>query len=262
MNSKNPTTPFKCSTSALVALVLCLSLPLALMRAQSSSSSAAGSTSGSTMPSAGSSSSATDSSWPSNAASASSVPDSNGRYVTGAPSGAPAPAAGTSREAKQQQRFLMRAYAANQREIQLAQLASTKASNPQVRSFAQDLVKGHEQLGSELKPLLTSAGLDTSMLLSPTGKVTNTDGKPTGSLRDRWNAMISDRKEKKLAEKSGADFDKAFIGLMVDEHKDAIDLYEDAADDHTGQVQSFATQSLTHLHEHLDQAERLEKSLK
>ncbi len=270
MNSKNQPTLRKCSTAALAVLVLGLSLPLALIRAQSSSypsgSSSASSTSGSNSsnPPASGSSSSKDANWPSSAPSASTTPSGTGVYTSGSTTSAASNAspAATSREAKQQQRFLMRAYAANQREIQLAQLASTKATDPQVRSYAQDLVKQHQQLESDLKPLLASNGLDSSMLLSPTGRVTTPDGKSTGSLIDRWKAMMSDRKEKKLSEKTGKDFDKDFVNLMIDEHQDAIDLYQDAADDTTGQVQSFAIQSLTHLQEHLDQAERLDKSLK
>jgi putative membrane protein len=83
------------------------------------------------------------------------------------------------------------------------------------------------------------------------------------SVRDRWSRMLDERKQRHLAEKSGADFDKAYLNLIIDEHEQAVDLFEDGADGSSGlAVQAFAGKYLPALREHLKQAQMLERSLK
>lgn len=73
-----------------------------------------------------------------------------------------------------------------------------------------------------------------------------------------------DRAVRKLMdEKSGKDFDKAFVKAMVKEHKQAEDLLEDAAKDkdHSEQIRSFANKNLPTIRAHLAEAKQLEKSI-
>lgn len=73
-----------------------------------------------------------------------------------------------------------------------------------------------------------------------------------------------DRAVRKLMdEKSGKDFDKAFVKAMVKEHKEAEDLLEDAAKDkdHSEQIRSFANKNLPTIRAHLAEAKQLEKSI-
>jgi putative membrane protein len=228
----------------------------------------------------------------------------------------------SDRARRSEEKFLMKAHASGMREIQLSQLAASRATDPRVRSYAQQLVSEHQEMAQDLKPLVSSAGLDMKMMdsssssmnsgmdashgsspgastanrsatsstdstrgsnlatagSSDTNLAGNTDGSRapgyasnTGTdrmddsgkgVRDRWSRMLNDRKQRKLMEKSGADFDKAYINLMVDEHESAVDLFQDGADDGNPQVQAFAAKYLPKLRQHLEQAEQLDKSLK
>jgi predicted outer membrane protein len=67
---------------------------------------------------------------------------------------------------------------------------------------------------------------------------------------------------KHLAGKSGADFDKAYLKAMVDEHEDAIKQFEKAAKDKDDPaIQNFAAKYLPTLREHLAQAQALQKTI-
>lgn len=72
-----------------------------------------------------------------------------------------------------------------------------------------------------------------------------------------------DQDAKKLAEKSGAAFDRAYIEKMIKDHKDDIELFEDAgkrAGD--SEVSGFAQATLPKLRAHLSRAESLEHQVK
>lgn len=72
----------------------------------------------------------------------------------------------------------------------------------------------------------------------------------------------SDRQYRSLAQKSGADFDKAYIDLVVSAHQDAVKLYERAAKHASdNDVKRFASDHVQAMQAHLDQANTLTKSI-
>ena len=71
------------------------------------------------------------------------------------------------------------------------------------------------------------------------------------------------RKYDKLNEKTGAEFDKEYMDLMVKEHKDDIDDFEDQAQENeNSELKSWASTKLPTLKQHLQEAERIQESLK
>lgn len=197
-------------------------------------------------------------------------------------------------------RFITKAAESNQKEIALAQLAAERATRPEVRSYAQQLATEHQQLGQELAKLAQDKGvtIETAMnsnttsasQYSDTSRTTSGNGiagspssataadmnsprasgdtatGATGSMHLHAHMDVaasgeSDRHYRSLSKKSGADFDKAFVDLMADEHKSDVKLFERAsksADDDA--VRSFASQHLPSLQAHLDHANNLMKS--
>jgi putative membrane protein len=135
-------------------------------------------------------------------------------------------------------RFVTKAADDGQAEVQVAQLASQRATNPDVKNFAQKLVDDHTAVNSELMGIASSKNV----------KVDNDDNK--------------DRTYKRLSNKSGNDFDREFIAHMVDEHEKDIKLFEKAANDAKDpEVRSFASKHVGHLREHLAQAQSLQRSI-
>ena len=66
-----------------------------------------------------------------------------------------------------------------------------------------------------------------------------------------------------LAKKSGKDFDKAYVDAMLDGHKNAVKLFEDASQNcKDADLKAFATKTLPTLKMHLDSIQAIHDSMK
>ncbi|MBV9288934.1 MAG: DUF4142 domain-containing protein [Hyphomicrobiales bacterium] len=141
-----------------------------------------------------------------------------------------------SASAKTDKEFVTDAIKGDNSEVALGQLAVTKGSNDQVRSFGQTLVDDHTKHRNEAAALATNLGV------SP----------PDGMTAE------AQQEEAKLQKLTGAEFDKEFGQFMVRDHeKDIVEFKKEASDGH-GQVQQMASQSLPTLEKHLQMARGLE----
>ena len=135
-------------------------------------------------------------------------------------------------------RFVHKAADSGQEEIQLAQLAAQRATNPEVRTFAQKLVDDHSKVNSELTGIASQKGLN----------IEKDDDKT--------------RAYKRLNKKSGAEFDQEFVEHMIDEHEKDVRTFEKAATDAKDpELRSFASKHVSHLRDHLRQAQNLQQSV-
>jgi putative membrane protein len=186
----------------------------------------------------GNSSTGTSASSPSSSTSSSSADSSVGSSSTGAFRSSQA-TDGTE-IARADRRFVTKAAELNTEEIRLSEIAAQQATNPEVRSFAQQLVTEHTQAGTELSNIISRKGL-------------------SAMARDDYDQRAINR----LSKKSGADFDKAYIEKMVDAHDDAVDLFEKAARNAKDpEIQAFASKTLPKLQQHQQHAKSLEKAVK
>jgi putative membrane protein len=128
-----------------------------------------------------------------------------------------------------------------QAEIQLAQLASERATNPQVKQFAQMMIKDHTAAGNELKEAASAA---------------NVQIQPSAEMDNDHKDVHED-----LSKLSGRDFDKKYIDTMVDEHQEAVNELEKKTDADNAQVRAWATKTLPKVRQHLDQAKQIQHSL-
>jgi putative membrane protein len=136
--------------------------------------------------------------------------------------------------------FIMKVARASTNEVALSQLADGRASNPEVKPFAQMMITDHDQANSDLQALATSKGIDIS---KPVDK-----GK-----RDDVSSLSS---------KSGADFDKAYAKVMVSAHEGAVDLFKgEVTDGKDPDVVAFAKKYVDTLSMHLEHAKALEKTV-
>lgn len=129
--------------------------------------------------------------------------------------------------------FLVNAAEINLEEIQLGQLAQQNGTTTHVKELGKMMETAHTKSQNDLTALAK-----TKMITIPTS--------PTDNAQDAF---------KKLNEKSGIDFDKAYADLMVSKHKDAIATFEKAStDENDTDIKNWATASLTDLRKHLDQS--------
>jgi putative membrane protein len=122
-------------------------------------------------------------------------------------------------------------------EIALAKLAAEKATNPEVKSFAQKLVDDHQMVANELQTIASQKNVKID------------------------KDMDHDRAYKRLSKKSGNEFDQEFVEHMIDEHEKDIKMFEKAAKDAKDpDVRSFASKHVDHLRDHLRMAENLRQT--
>jgi predicted outer membrane protein len=170
------------------------------------------------------------------------------------------------------QKFVEKAALANMAEIQLGQLAETRAQSPEVKEFAKMMVTDHTKALDELKQAAGPATIPTAL--------------------DKKHQKLHD----KLSKLSGAEFDKEYMEAMVDGHKDVAKMLKKkseaaqetasaaspngaavgtsgtapggatgtSGEEHAGagDVSQWAAATLPTVQSHLDHAKQIEESLK
>lgn len=135
--------------------------------------------------------------------------------------------------------FVRKAADDGQEEVAIAQLAAEKATNPDVKQFAQQMVQEHTQVNQQLMSLANSKDL----------KIDQEDS-------------TKERAYRRLNKTSGNDFDREFIDRMVDDHEKDIKLFEKAAKDAKDpEVRQFASSTLDQLRQHLQHVQQLQQSV-
>jgi len=130
--------------------------------------------------------------------------------------------------------FMAMVAQANLAEVDAGRLALKKSSNPDVKKFAQHMIDDHTQANSDLADLAHKKGMDLP------------------SKADEAHQ----RELARLAEMSGAEFDRAYMKHMVEDHKEDVALFEkEAKDGKDAKVKAFAEKALPTLKEHLKLAE-------
>jgi putative membrane protein len=126
----------------------------------------------------------------------------------------PAPAA--REEAEGDLALVKKVHEANQKEIELGQLASDKARSEQVKSYARKLVSDHKAADRQLMSYADKKGmtsrLEQAAAATPVTPDTSVDMKA------------------RLMGETGEEFDHDFVATMVDEHDKAIEMVRSARD--------------------------------
>jgi putative membrane protein len=134
-------------------------------------------------------------------------------------------------------KFVLAAAGSGMFEVQAAQLASSKATDPALKSFASMLVDHHTAANNELTKLANAKGVEL----------------PAAPPR----AMRQDIE--KLGKKTGSDFDRDFVrDVGVKAHEKDVKLFEKASKDlKDPELKAFATKTLPTLQQHLAQAQKM-----
>jgi putative membrane protein len=143
--------------------------------------------------------------------------------------------------ANEDQEFLVEAASGGLMEVKLGQLAAQNASDPAVKDFAQKMVNDHGQANEELKALAARKNIT----------IPSTPG-------EKHQKHINEMNDKK-----GKEFDKEYMDLMVDDHKEDVTKFEKAANDcKDPDIKAFAAKHVPALKQHLQTAEALRDKVK
>ena len=138
------------------------------------------------------------------------------------------------------QQFIVEAAQDGRSELELGQLAASKASSPTVKKLAQKIVADHTKLNQQLESLPQASQALQSATTPP----------KEGGTSDR------------LSQLSGKEFDRAFVEQVVQDHESATSRFKEVASSAQDQdVKRFASQALPILEQHLEMARSAEKAL-
>lgn len=142
---------------------------------------------------------------------------------------------------KDDAKFAVTAANGGMAEVELGTLAQQKAANQKVKDFGGMMVSDHSKANDEMKALAKSKGITLP-----------------DSIDSKEQKVKND-----LSAKTGADFDKAYVNNMIDDHKEDIKEFEDAAKNLKDQdLKAFAVKTLPILKMHLDAIQKIHDSMK
>jgi putative membrane protein len=138
-------------------------------------------------------------------------------------------------------KFVMEAASGGLMEVALGKIAATNAASAQVKEFGRMMVTDHTKANTELKAVAAQKSITIS-----------------STPMEKHQKHIDELKAKK-----GADFDKAYVDMMVDDHKEDIEKFKDEANKgNDAAVKAFAAKTLPVLQKHLDHIQKIEDGMK
>ena len=141
---------------------------------------------------------------------------------------------------KESMDFVTKAASGGMLEVQLAQLAQQNAQSQRVKDFGSMMVTDHSKANNELKSLAALNNITVSTALLPD--------------HQKHLDMMSKMK--------GADFDKHYMDMMVNDHKEDIDEFKKEANSSSNDAfKSFAAKTLPTLQKHLDSAQAIHSKM-
>ncbi|MER2997290.1 DUF4142 domain-containing protein [Pontibacter populi] len=136
--------------------------------------------------------------------------------------------------------FMTEAASGGMMEVELGKMAQEKAQHADVKSFAQMMVTDHTKANDELKVL---AGTKSIVL-------------PDSMSKDHMDHITE------LRDKTGADFDNAYMDLMVEDHEEDVKEFEEAVNElQDPEAKAFASKTLTTLRKHHERAKQINDML-
>lgn len=139
------------------------------------------------------------------------------------------------------QGFIMDAASGGLMEVELGKTTSANAASAKVKQFGQMMVTDHTKANTELKAVAAKKNVTV----------------PPAPAQEQQD-HINDLKTKK-----GAEFDKAYVDMMVDDHKEDISKFEDEAKNgKDADVKAFAAKTLPVLRKHMAAIQVIQNGMK
>jgi putative membrane protein len=128
----------------------------------------------------------------------------------------------------------------NQEEIQVGQLAQQKGTTRDVKDFGDTLVRDHTKGDQDLKTLASKVNVDLEAMKN--------------DARHQEKQQVMKNKMDQLQKMTGKEFDRAFAQMMVNGHREAIEMVKTARADAKPDVKSYLEKVLPVLQKHEDTA--------
>lgn len=146
----------------------------------------------------------------------------------------------SSTNANSDQQFVQDAVKGNRAEVTLGKMVASKTKDPNVKQFAQMMVKDHTAALGQLEQLAKQKNIDV----------------PEGIPDD------AQQLQSKLQSASGKEFDKTYMDGMVQDHQKDVQEFQDQSQNAKDPaVKQIATELLPKLQQHLDKAQQIDSKL-
>jgi putative membrane protein len=152
----------------------------------------------------------------------------------------PAQAGEQQQLAQEDMEFARKAAEGGLKEVRLGELAQQQAESEEVQQFGQRMVEDHGQANEQLKQIAEQKGIELPRELPDDAQ----------QLHDE------------LQQKSGAEFDQAYMDEMVSDHEEDVEAFEDYVESaQDPDLRNFAEQTLPTLREHLELARQTQEQV-
>jgi putative membrane protein len=143
--------------------------------------------------------------------------------------------------AEDDSKFMVKAASGGMMEVELGQLAQQKAQNKRVKDFGAMMVKDHTKANEEMKALAANKNVTLPQAMGEDHQKHVTD----------------------LREKTGKAFDKAYMSMMVDDHQEDVNDFENiSTNGKDADLKAFAAKTLPVLRTHLESAKSINDAIK
>jgi putative membrane protein len=150
--------------------------------------------------------------------------------------------AGDRGEKVSPEEFAKKAGAAGAAEVEMGKLGAQKATDPEVKAYAQKMVTDHTEANKELMAAAKAKGLEVP------------------AAPDMLHKGMMEKFERQDADH---DFNHDFMQQMVRDHKAVVELFQNASNDSSldPELRALAKKTLPTLQQHLAEAQKLETKL-
>jgi putative membrane protein len=143
-----------------------------------------------------------------------------------------------ARSAGDDRTFVTKAAAGSMAEVRFGHLAADKASNEKVKQFAQRMIEDHAKLNEDLMDVARELQLTAPHAMKPEDQ----------------------QAYERMSKLSGAEFDRAFVHHMVQDHRKDLQMFRQKAERaDNDRVRQFAQSKLPVLEQHYQQAQQLQQ---
>jgi putative membrane protein len=130
--------------------------------------------------------------------------------------------------------FLREQLALGEKQVGLARLAAERAARPEVKQFAEALVRDHQQAADELRQIASSEQVNAA-----------TQGEQLKTERERLSGL------------KGAQFDREYLDEIIADHQDAVGDLEGASKGDDPEMRQWAAKHLPMVQRRLEEARQL-----
>jgi putative membrane protein len=155
-------------------------------------------------------------------------------------SGATSASSSSSPSSNPDQEFVTKAAQGNSAEVELGKIVAAKSKDPNVKQFAQMMVKDHTTALNELQELAQTKNLNFN-----------------DDLPDDAKSL-----QQKLSSDTGKQLDKDYMDSMVEDHqKDVQEFTDKSQNAKDPDVKQWASKTLPTLQKHLEKAQQIDAKL-